>query len=301
MTKNPPVKRGSPGKGRNRWTYEQRVALDVLWQHPDDLTPSKRAQCFNAIFKDHQAACGAHGGLAYSVLSCQYLGSTYKHKSTWAKNWGDVCAVPKLDAGLREQLRRKIDRVLVGGDAAQVSAGAATPPATPPERTEVTTSSSSGSHAGKRRAAILQRYREGQLITPGPSTRKRPASTPALTLVLDEDEDEEDFEPGPKRKRNARSPVVELPATPPQSIASVRLNTSGTTGGKSPKKSRVPGRGRPGANYECIRFDGTKLWLFYYEWLETQEPLIRPSEEAAHPKAGPALVFRYWSDKSHGW
>ena len=44
MTRNPPTKRGSPGKGRNIWDYEQRVCLEILFNHPHKATPSERVQ-----------------------------------------------------------------------------------------------------------------------------------------------------------------------------------------------------------------------------------------------------------------
>jgi len=304
MTRNPPTKRGSPGKGRNIWDYEQRVCLEILFNHPHKATPSERVQralAFNSIFKDHQVACGVNGGLTYSILSTQYYESTKRHNSTWVKNWGSTCAVPKQDTDLRERLRDMIDQVLMSGDTIQVAAGPATPPATPPGRSE-TTRASSGDDTGIRPAVLPQRHRRSQLATPGPSTRKRPASASEITLVFDEDEEDDDYQPGPpKRARNARSPVVELPATPPESTALIRLHPSASKkSAKSPQKSRIVGRGRPGADRPFLRPDGVTIMLKPKEYLETQQPLNIVSEEAAHPKTGPALVFRYWDEQSHG-
>jgi hypothetical protein len=300
MTRNPPTKRASPGKGQNKWTHEQRVCLDVLFNHPHIPSPGERARAFNVIFQDHQAACGVTGGLAYRVLAVQYKGSDYRHKTTWAKTWGPVCAVPKQDTDLRERLRGIIDEILMTGDTIQVSTGPATPPATPPERSETSHASSSVA-AGKRRAAVPQRSREDQLATPGPSTRKRPASTSEITLVFDDDEEDDDYSPGPKRARNTRSPVVQLPATPPESTALIRTYVSPSKkSGRSPQKSRVIGRGRPGADRPFRRPDGVTIMLKPKEYEETQQPLNIVSEEAAHPKTGPALVFRYWDEQSHG-
>jgi hypothetical protein len=294
-----PAKRGSPGKGRNKWTYEQRVCLDILWHHPQSPSSSKRAQAFNAIFKDHLVACGVPGGLEYKVLVCQYKESDYKQKSTWAKTWGQVCAVPKQDTVLREQLSRRIEQILIGGGATQASAGPATPPITPPQRNEAT-HHSSGTSAGKRSAVRPVCYRDDRPATPGPSTRKRPATAPEMPLVFDEDDQDEDYEPGPKRAKRTHSPIVELPATALHGTELMRPIASVSKSGKSPKKPRVAGRGRPGANIELTRFNRTKLWLFPHEWAQTQEPLQIVSESAAHPKTGPALVFRYWDHKSHG-
>jgi hypothetical protein len=294
MPTTPPKtpKRGSPGKGRNIWNHEQRLCLDILFGHPHKATPSERVQralVFNSMFKDHQVTCGVHGGLTYSILSTQYYESIKRHNSTWVKNWGSICAVPKQDTDLRERLRDMIDQVLMSGDTIQVSAGPATPPATPLDRNE-TSHSTSGTKP--------TRFREDQLATPGPSTRKRSATTSEVPLVFDDNEQDEDFQPGPKRPRTRRSPVVELPAVPPPITASVSVSV--TKSGKSPRRPRVVGRGRPGANYEYIRFDGSTIWLYYHEWLETQQPLNTVSEAAAHPATGPALVYRYWDDKSHG-
>jgi len=172
MTRYPPTKRGSPGKGRNKWTHEQRVCLDILCNHPRGPSSSERARVFNAIFKDHQVACGVPGGLAGRVLDCQYKESDYTHKSTWAKTWGPVCAVPKQDTVLREQLLRRIDQVLMGGDVTQVSAGPATPPMTPVERSETAQSSKINVNTMKRLPTISMRYREEAHATPGPSTAR---------------------------------------------------------------------------------------------------------------------------------
>jgi hypothetical protein len=292
-----PAKRGSPGKGRNKWTYEQRVCLDILWHHPQSPSSSTRAQAFNAIFKDHLAACGVPGGLAYKVLVCQYKESDYKQKSTWAKTWGQVCAVPKRDSVLREQLSRRIERILIGGGATQASAGPATPPITPPQRNE-TMHHSSGTSAGKRPAVKPVRYRDDRPATPGPSTRKRPATVPEVPLVFDEDEEDESYEPRPKRAKRVHSPIVELPATPPQTIVTTP-KTNLSKSGKSPKTKYRTG-GRPGATHPFPRPNGSTLMLFEKEWLEAQKDLQIVSEAAAHPKTGPSLVFRYWDDKSHG-
>ena len=303
MTRHPPTTRkSSPRKGKNKWTYEQRVALDILWTHPGNLPLGERTRIFNAVFSDYLATCGVHDGLASTALDSQYREREYTHKSSWASVWERVCATPKLDTVLREQLGRRIDQVLMGSDTIQVSGGPATPPITPPQRSESTRSSSGASaRAGKRPSVIPTRFRDDQLVTPGPSTRKRPAAMSEVPLVFDDDEEDEDFEPGPKRARKPNSPVVELPATPPESVALIRLHASASKkSGKSPQKSRVVGRGRPGADRPFLRPDGVTIMLKPKEYLETQQPLNIVSEEAAHPKTGPALVFRYWDEQSHG-
>jgi hypothetical protein len=302
MTRHPPTTRkASPRKGKNKWTYEQRVTLDILWTHPGNLPLSERTRVFNAVFSDYLATCGVHDGLASTALDSQYREREYKHKSSWASVWEHVCATPKLDNVLREQLSRRIDQVLMGGGATQVSGGPATPPITPPQRSESTQSSSAASaRAGKRPSVVPTRFRDDQLITPGPSTRKRPATTSEVHLVFDDDEEDEDFEPGPKRARNPNSPVVELPATPPESIASISSIASGSKSARSPKKSRVPGRGRVGATFAHHRNDGVLVWLKEKEYQETLQPLKVISESAAHPETGPPIVFRYSDEKSHG-
>lgn len=304
-----PTKKGSPGNGRNKWVHEQRVCLDILFHHPQTPSPSERERAFNEIFKDHLAACRVPGGrLAAKVLDCQYKESDYTHKSTWAKTWGPVCAVPKQDTVLREQLVRRIDQLLMGGDTTQVSAGPATPPITPPQRSGNTTSSASTS-TGKRPAVKPMRFRETQLATPGPSTRKRSATIPDDPFVVDEDEEDVTYEPVPKRARSIHSPTVVLPATYPQTIVTTPNSSASKSSAskssasksvvRSPKTKHRNG-GRPGATHPFPRPNGSTLMLFEQEWVEAQQDLQVIGEAAAHPETGPSLVFRYWDDKSHG-
>lgn len=297
-----PAKRGSPGKGRNIWTHEQRVCLDVLWNLPDSPSSKERAHVFNVIFKDHQMTCGVQDGLPCRTLDSQYRERKHRHKTSWKTTWGRVCADPMLDTVLREELRGRINQILIDGNTAtQASAGHATPPATPLGRSE-TTQSSSSANAGKRRANVPQRYREEQLTTPGsstgPSTRKRPATSLPPPLVFDDNEEDETYEPGPKRAKRVHSPIVELPATPPQTIVTTP-KTNLSKSGKTPKTKYRTG-GRPSATHPFPRPNGSMLMLFENEWLEAQKDLQIVSEAAAHPKTGPSLVFRYWDDKSHG-
>lgn len=302
MTRHPPTTRkGSPRTGKNKWTYEQRVTLDILWTHPGNLPLSERTRVFNAVFQDYLATCGVSNGLAPSALDSQYREREYTHKTSWTSVWQRVCHVPKLDTVLRGQLGRRIEQVLLDGGDTQGSPGPATPPVTPPQRSESAQSSSGAStSAVKRPSAIPTRFREDQLITPGPSTRKRSATASEMFLVFDDDAEDEDFQPGPKRARNPRSPVVELPAMPSLSIPSVRSIASGSKSGRSPKKSRVPGRGRAGATFAHLRNDGVLVWLKEKEYQETLQPLQVISEAAAHPATGPPIVFRYSDEKSHG-
>jgi hypothetical protein len=287
-----PTKKGSPGKGRNVWNHEQRVCLDILWHLPNGPSPNERARAFNVIFRDHQLACGVLDGLTYKTLSIQYYESTKRGNSTWKRIWGPICAIPKQDTVLRDQLGRKIEQVLMSSNTSQVPTGPTTPPATPPERSD-TIHCSSGGNAGK-----PQRYREHQLATPGPSTRKRPATTSDIPLVFDENEEDEDYEPEPKRARRNLSPTVVLPPMPQQrTVATPRTNVSKS--GKSPKTKHRTG-GRPGAIYPFPRPNGSTLMLYEKEFIEAQQDLQIIDESAAHPKTGPSLVFRYWDNKSHG-
>lgn len=293
-TKDP--QRGSPGNGRNIWNYEQRVCLDILWNLPNTPSPNERARAFNTIFKDHQLACGVPNGLTSNTLHSQYGERKKTNNSSWASNWGRVCAIPKLDDVLRAELRHRIDQVMIDDNTIQVSTGPATPPVTPPERSEVTRFSSGASSSARKRPSVVPtRFRGDQLVTPGPSTRKRPATSLPTPNVFDDNEEDEYFEPGPKRARKAQSPVVELPATPLESITLVR--PSANVSKKSGKSSKKP---RPGAVCPFVRPDGWLIMLKPEEYSQTQQPLNIVSEEVTHPNTGPTLVFRYWDDKSHG-
>ena len=109
MTRHPPTTRkGSPRTGKNKWTYEQRVTLDILWTHPGNLPLSERTRVFNAVFKDYLATCGVSNGLAPSALDSQYREREYTHKTSWTSVWQRVCHVPALDTVLRGQLGRRI-------------------------------------------------------------------------------------------------------------------------------------------------------------------------------------------------
>jgi hypothetical protein len=288
----PTAKRGSPGKGRNIWTHEQRVCLDVLWHLPNSPPPSERARTFNVAFKDHQVACGVQDGLSYRTLDSQYREREHHHKTSWKTTWERVCAVPKQDTVLREELRGRIEQILIDGGATQVSTGPATPPATPPERSDTIHCSSGGN------TAKPQRYREHQLATPGPSTRKRPATTSDIPPVLDENEEDEDYEPEPKRARRIHSPTVVIPL-PPQQRTVTTPKTNVSKSAKSPKTKYRTG-GRPGATHPFPRPHASTLMLYEEEFIEAQQDLQIIDESAAHPKTGPSLVFRYWDSKSHG-
>ena len=235
-----------------------------------------------------------------SKLNSQYAMRLRNKEPSWASNWQRVCAEPKLDTILREDLGGRISRILMAGDNIQALAGPATPPITPPQTNE-NEQAPSGDGPRERRANFPLRYRENQVATPGPSTRERPATTSVtsdLPLVLDEDDDDETYEPGPKRAKRTRSPIVVLPTTPPRSNVTTP-KTSSSKGGKSLKTRHRTG-GRPGAIHPFPRPNGSTIMLFEHEWIEAQQDLQIISEAAAHPKTGPSLVFRYWDDKSHG-
>lgn len=102
-----------PSRQTNPWTFEQRLCLDVLWSPPfTDLSNKDRTKAHNAIFNDDFAAHGASHGRTTTAISAQYVERTYTHKSSWKTTWKRVCAVPKLDLELREELKRKVNDIL---------------------------------------------------------------------------------------------------------------------------------------------------------------------------------------------
>jgi hypothetical protein len=130
--------RGSPGNGRNRWTYEQRVCLHLLWTHDRRPSVSERTRAFNSIYEDYLAACGIPApGLKAATISAQY-GELAIDKPTWKNTWGNVRDAPDTDEdrALRARLAAQIIDVLqqgAGQDAGVVDLN--TPPETP-RRTE---------------------------------------------------------------------------------------------------------------------------------------------------------------------
>jgi hypothetical protein len=288
----------------NKWTYEQRLCLDELWNtRTARLSLKDRARVFNTIFQDHLAACGVTDGLNSDSISAQYTMRLYTDRSSWKTSWERVCALPKLDLDLRLELQRRIDDVLQRGETIQVQRPA-TPPETP-RRTErvrrVTQNPYDSYDVQGPVTPVRQRFANGTAssrsnvyATPGPNTRKRPAATTArLLLEIEDDElaiDEEEYVPQAKRVRRS-SPTVVIPPLSPES-AMVRTP-------KTPQ-SRYKSGGREGATIPYERFFGSTIMLKPHEYHETQQPLRPINEHIAHPKTMPALLFRYWDEKSHG-
>jgi hypothetical protein len=142
--------RGAPGKGRNRWTYEQRVCLHLLWTHERRPSVSERTRAFNHIYADHLAACGVPPpGLKSGTISAQYGELAYTtNKPTWKDTWGNVRDAPDTDEdrALRVSLATQIDGILQsqpGGNPDVVVLDITTPPETPLRTERVRTATQS--------------------------------------------------------------------------------------------------------------------------------------------------------------
>lgn len=293
----------------NKWTYEQRLCLDVLWtSQPARLPPRDRVLAFNTIFEKHLTACGNPEGLSQNAICAQYTERSYTHKPTWNATWARVCAVPKLDLALREELQRKIDAVLRPGETIQAGRAATrreTPPPETPRRTErvrKATQNPYTPYTDHGNATSGQQQRPDSQVdatfnpyaTPGPSTRKRPAATRALLPMQIENDDipsEDEYVPKAKRARFSSPRVFVSP--PPEELAV----QAPLTPHKSPR--RRPGAPRHGANMLFTQPSGRELMLKPKEHEQASRPLKDVPEEAAHPYP-PALLFRFWHDKSHG-
>lgn len=347
--------RGAPGKGMNRWTYQQRVCLSILHspQHAN-LSSKERAEVFNHIYKDHLAACSIPPpGLKRSALDCQYGERRYSDRPTWHANWGDVCSPPDTDEDrvLRERLRNEVAAALQRDedDIIEVAVQSVTPPITPrpQHRHSMSTTTPADPYArlyatpvtgSRKRPATTplrtlrmgdndeidelaapitppttqrpQRVHNGgaatgqnsyarSYATPGPSSRKRPAaaqSSPIDERIINlaDDDDEADAEYLPLAKRTkAPSPHVVIPSSPESVVRQRSRAVARNT------QTRYRSGGREGATMLLHRMSGGPIWLTPEEYAEAMEPLINVTEEAAHPNP-PAILFRYWSVKSHG-
>jgi hypothetical protein len=295
-----------PSRPTSPWTFEQRLCLDVLWSPPfTNLSLKDRARAHNAVFQDDLTANGAPYGRTTAAISAQYVERTYTHRASWKVTWERVCAVPKLDLQLREELKRKINDVLQLGESDLVDEeGNATPPPPPetPRRTErvrQVTQNPYDTYADLDPITPVQQQQvRGQAYltsnayaTPGPSTRKRPVVATSSFLVEDDDDEllHEDAEYAPKAKKARRlSPQVFL-SPPPENIVAQVPRTPTT---KSPKR-------REGANMLFTQPSGRELMLKPKEYEQASRPLRDVTEEAAHPFR-PGMLFRYWHNKSHG-
>ena len=301
----------APQAGRNRWTYEQRVCLHLLWSHEHNPSLRERTRVFNEIFATHLAACRVpSASLEAKTLNCQYAERTYTHKNTWKATWENVCHPPDTDEdrALRVKLRVQISNALRRGDRANEAINSAmpldTPPQTPrrPERLVKATQNPYEwyeSHGPV--TPVPQRQVHGQAhaapiacATPGPSTRKRPAAA-ASRLHLEDDDDEllhDEAEYVPKAKRARRSsPRVEV-SPPPEDMDYQTPRAVDTT----PKRRKVM---HEGEKLELKRASGKGLMLRPELHARASLPMRPVSEADAHP-APPAALFRYWHGKSHG-
>ena len=299
-----------PTTGRNRWTYEQRVCLHMLWTHERDVSPSERTRAFNHIYKDHLESCRVPGSrLETHTLKCQYAERTYRHKATWRATWENVFQPPDTDEdrALRAKLAAQIDVIFRRGESVEAAIDFNNTPDTPPEtprrteRSRKTTQNPYEWYADPEPATPPRQQRPSAQVdatavsyaTPGPSTQKRPGPTPSRFTVqgdLDElNDDDVEYALGAKRPRRTSPDVVIQPSS-----EIVLTNTIIT-----PTKSRYRSGPREGATRLLHRFGGAPIWLTPAEYAEAMLPLVNVTEEAAHPNP-PALLFRFWHAKSHG-
>lgn len=300
-------KRGSPGKGLNLWDYEQRVCLDVLFaSQPRKLTRTERATAFNAIFHDHQIACGVLGGLGLDALNAQYAMRLKTSEPSWKILWERVCTFPKVDIGLRQELQKKINNVLGIVETDTVQAGAAdltTPPVTPRRTARVRTEAQNSYELVTPGRPDTPNWNNRQLqysqaspiqnpyATPASSARKRPAELTLHHYANSESDTESDYVPRVKKVRQS-SPVVVIP---PSAMQVVTYQPPQTTN----KPKRRPGEPREGATMRYVQPNGRELMLKPKEHEQASRPLQDVTEEAAHPHP-PAILFRFWHNKSHG-
>lgn len=302
------IQRGTPGNGKNIWTYQQRLCLDVLNNsQPRKLARSERAIAFNSIFDDNLTACGVSGGLTANALNAQYAERLQTSRSSWKSSWERVCAVPKVDTVLRQELQTKIIDVLEheSADAFQVRAAAVVTTPTTPRRTDrvrvetqipydlVTfgrprTPNWNNSQLQYAQASPTQNL----YATPASSARKRLAEVMSRQYADSESDRENEYVPRAKRPRHS-SPVVVIPPSAMQ----VATYKPPQTPSKTPK--RRPGEPREGATMPFLQPSGRALMLKPKEHEQASRPLKDVTEEAAHPHP-PAMLFRFWHNKSHG-
>lgn len=300
MTKAIPTKGPAPGRRRNRWTFEQRLCLCMLFGREFDISHSVRARVFNAIFKDELESNGVHNGLELSNLQCQYHERTYQHKASWQATWERACSEPTNaeDQALFDSMRLKIRAAILplnGG--ANVPVAAPSTPTTPPrpQPTRQAPATPASCHQPSQRDR--NRSSPASYATPGPSVQKRTAATP-VAFVDDQNTADSDEEFLPTTKRRRPSPIVAIPPTP-QSMTRQLTLTPSSHAARSKQVTKYRSGGRPGATRLLVRMNGAPIWLTPQEFEEAQQPLRNVSEAAAHPPASP-LLFRYWHDRSHG-
>lgn len=295
-----------PRSGRIQWNYEQRVCLHLLSKHEQKLSKSERTRVYNHIFKDHLAACGFPAGAHAGRLRIQYAEHTKAYKSTWVATWEHVCNPPDTDEdrALRARLAAQIDDVLRQGEPVGATLSVATPPQTPrrTDRARKATQNPYDWYAGPEPITPVRQQQvdvqdvatSNPYATPGPSTRKRPA-TIATRLPIDDDDDEllhdeSDYLPKAKKTRRS-SPTVEVPPFRPDVTYQTPQATKGT-----PKRREVV---QDGEKMALMRASGKVLMLRPELHARASLPMRSVSEAEAHP-ALPGFVSRYWHDKSHG-
>lgn len=280
VTKGP-----TPGRGRNRWTHEQRTCLCLLFGGSFDIPTKDRATVFNTIFKDDLDSYGLLNGLELNTLQCQYHERTYRHKSSWSKTWEAACSEPATaeEHGLRDQMRAKIRAAvqsLQSGDTIEVAM-----PSTPVRSLLQQRTSQDLATPNPSPTSIRRNQRRVNLTphaTPGPSTQKRRATALDEPDIMDtDDEDDKEYFPAPKKRKP--SPIVDIPPSPVSTKQVTKYRPSS----------------RQGATMLWTRMAGGDIYLTPTEFAEAQQPLENVKEADAHPRLSPFL-FRRWSSKSHG-
>lgn len=299
---------GSTRRPPHQWTFEQRLCLDVLaTSQTTQLSGVDRALVFNTIFKAQVTAHGNPDGLSASVIAAQYNERKKTQNSCWRSWWERICAVPKGDLALRRELQAKIDDVLQNGNAnnVQSQAGVVTTPPVTPRRTDRARTETQNPYDlitfEPRTPVRKQNYHEYAQAypTPGPSHKKRPAELMSRQCADGENSTDDEYTTRVKKARRS-SPVVVVPPLPSQLITNqppqglVKTSKALT---KTPK--RRPGEPREGATMRLVKPSGKELMLRPHEYNEAIQPLEDVTEEAAHPHP-PAMLFRFWHNKSHG-
>lgn len=292
---------------RHQWTFEQRLCLDVLTtSQTTELSGEDRALIFNTIYKDQITAYGNPGGLKATVIAAQYNERKKLHSSAWGSCWERICAVPQRDVALRRELQEKIDDVLQNGIVNTFQAGVAdlaTPPVTP-RRTDRVRRETENPYGlvtpGPKTPVRKENHPEyaqtlsapRKYATPTSSARKRPAEFASFQYAEDNDDTDDGYLPVAKRVRRS-SPVVVIPPSAMQIVTYQPPQTPS----KTPK--RRPGEPREGATMPFLQPSGRALMLKPKEHEQASRPLRDVTEEAAHPHP-PAMLFRFWHNKSHG-
>ena len=296
-----------PRRGQIQWDYEQRVCLHLLWSHEQNLSLSERTRVYNHIFKNHLEACGVPAGGADSgKLRLQYAELRKVNNPTWEKTWASVRQPPDTDEdrALRAKLRAQIDDVLRNNERVDIAGDTRTPPETPRRtpRERKATQNPYESYTGTDPITPVQQQRgstrthstSNPYVTPAASTRKRPASTQTHILA---EHDEDEFTHGEAehvlrtRVVKASSPTVEVPPFREDIVYQTPRTVN-----RTPKRRKATYEGE---KMELMRASGKVVMLRPELHALASLPMRPVSEADAHPSP-PALLFRYWHQKSHG-